>query len=63
MTKYKFIPIIFISAFIIALGSCKGDKKAKIETKEAEVIPENIVELREDQVKLAKIETGSIETR
>ena len=63
MTKYKIISIIFISAFIIALGSCKGDKKAKIEAKETEVIPENIVEMRADQIKLANIETGAIEQR
>jgi membrane fusion protein, heavy metal efflux system len=43
--------------------SCQGDKKSGQEAKEAEVIPEDIVELREDQIKLANIEMGSIEMR
>ena len=63
MTKYKFsIPIIAF-LFLIALSSCSGGKKPVTETKEVEVIPENIVELREDQIKLANIETGTIDLR
>lgn len=63
MTKYKFISIVFISAVIVALASCKGGKKTEGEAKETEVIPENIVEMRADQVKLANIATGAIEQR
>ena len=63
MTKYKFILPIIIIAFFFALTSCNGGKKQNVETKETEVIPENIVELREDQVKLANIEMGAIELR
>ncbi|MDD4994246.1 MAG: efflux RND transporter periplasmic adaptor subunit [Paludibacter sp.] len=63
MTKYKFKSPIIILAFLVALTSCNGGKKQTVETKEAEVIPENIVELREDQVKLANIEMGAIELR
>ena len=63
MTKYKFIsPVVILSA-LLAFSSCNGGKKEKVETKETEVIPENTVELREDQVKLANIETGAIELR
>ena len=63
MTKYKFsIPIIAF-LFLIALSSCSGGKNPVTETKEVEVIPENIVELREDQIKLANIETGTIDLR
>jgi len=63
MTKYKFfIPIIAL-VFLTALSSCSGGKKPVAETKEVEVIPENIVELREDQIKLANIETGTIDLR
>ncbi len=53
--------------FILALGmaaftSCKnGGKTAG--TKEAEVLADDIIELRADQVKLADIQTGTIETR
>lgn len=63
MTKYKFILPIIIIAFFFALTSCNGGKKQNVETKETEVIPENIVELREDQIKLANIEMGVIELR
>jgi len=63
MTKYKFKSPIIILAFLVVLTSCNGGKKQIVETKEAEVIPENIVELRDDQIKLANIETGAIELR
>ena len=52
-----------IVTFIIALISCNGGKKGESEAKEVEVIPENIVELRDDQIKLANIENGPIELR
>jgi membrane fusion protein, heavy metal efflux system len=63
MTKYKFLIPIIAFLFLIALSSCSGGKKPVAETKEVEVIPENIVELREDQIKLANIETGAIDLR
>ena len=63
MTKYKFISPIIIIAALLAFSSCNGDKKQNFENKVTEVIPENIVELSSDQVKLADIETGAIELR
>ncbi len=63
MTKYKFKSPIILLAFLVAFTSCNGGKKQNVETKETEVIPENIVELREDQIKLANIEMGAIELR
>jgi cobalt-zinc-cadmium efflux system membrane fusion protein len=63
MTKNKFISSAILSAFFIALISCNGGTKGAVETKAEEVIPEDIVELRGDQIKLANIETGAIETR
>jgi len=64
MTKYNFKLSILISVFCIALVSCNGNKKAAtVAEKETEVIPEDIVELRDDQIKLADIETGAIELR
>ncbi len=63
MTKYSFISSIFISTLFIALISCNGGKKTGGEAKETEVIPEDIVEMRGDQIKLANIQTGAIETR
>jgi cobalt-zinc-cadmium efflux system membrane fusion protein len=61
MTKYRFTSIILFSLILSALVSCSGGKKAEV--KEEEVIPEDIVELRADQIELAKVETGSIELR
>jgi RND family efflux transporter MFP subunit len=59
MKKYNFI---IVSLLIIALSSCKG-KKAATEITETEVIPDDVVEMREDQIKLAHVETGAIEMR
>lgn len=61
MTKYSFISTAFISALAIGVISCSGG--AKGEATEEEVLPENIVELRSDQIKLANIETGTVELR
>jgi membrane fusion protein, heavy metal efflux system len=64
MTKYNFKTSIVVLSLIIALVSCnRGGKKTGTQTKETEVIPEDIVEMRDDQIKLANIETGSIENR
>ena len=62
MTKYSLKSLIILSALFLALASCSNGKKP-VEIKETEVLPDDIVELREDQVKLAKIETGTIELR
>ncbi len=63
MTKYKLVSIFLIPVIMIALVSC-GDSKQPVKTEKAvEVLPEDIVELRADQIKMAQIETASIETR
>jgi membrane fusion protein, heavy metal efflux system len=62
MKKYSLKSLIILSTFIVALASCNNGKKS-IEIKEAEVLPDDIVELRDDQAKLANIETGIIELR
>lgn len=60
MLKYRYITTLLL----IALIACNGTPKKVEESKEAEeIIPENIVEMRADQIKLANIETGSIEMR
>lgn len=59
--NYKVSLIIF--GVIFSVISCtKGTKPAK-ETAGAEILPEDIVELREDQIRLAGIQTGSVEIR
>jgi membrane fusion protein, heavy metal efflux system len=63
MTKYSFISKTIIATFFIALVSCGGGKNSDPENKEVEVLPEDIVELRDDQIKFANIELGSIEMR
>ncbi|MDD4923072.1 MAG: hypothetical protein PHS30_11455, partial [Bacteroidales bacterium] len=61
MSKYRILSSAVFSVFVFALVSCNGVKKA--ETEEVEVLPEDIVEMRSDQAKLANIETGVIELR
>jgi cobalt-zinc-cadmium efflux system membrane fusion protein len=63
MTKYNFISTAIISVFLIAFFSCSGGPNSEAESKEEEVLPEDIVELRGDQKQLAGIETGAIEMR
>ena len=61
MTKYNLKSLALMSFFFMALVSCNKEKTA--EQKEVENLPEDIVELRDDQIKLAKIETGTIKMR
>jgi cobalt-zinc-cadmium efflux system membrane fusion protein len=63
MRKHRLITATLLAIAIIAMVSCTGGKGSEKETKEVEVLPEDIVELRADQIKLAKIETGQIELR
>jgi len=62
MKKYNIKSLFIISSLLVAFASCSNGKSAS-EIKEAEVLPDDIVELRDDQVKLANIETGAIEMR
>lgn len=61
MNKLKFKTLIILSALVICLVSCSKGNKAAPVTTVAEVIPEDIVELRADQIKMANVELGSIE--
>ena len=63
MIKYNFLSILVSLILVVLIVSCNGAHNPKSEPKEAEVLPEDIVELRDDQIKLANIETGVIETR
>ncbi len=63
MIHYNFIKATVFLVFFVAIFSCNGEKKVESENEEVEVIPEDIVELRDDQIKLANIETGAIEIR
>jgi membrane fusion protein, heavy metal efflux system len=61
MKKYNIIIAVLVSAFFVTLISCNGGTKGAADVKKEEVIPEDIVEMRADQIKLAHIETGNIE--
>lgn len=62
MNNYKFKLFVLLSVFSIAFVSCGKAKKAEAESKE-EVLPEDMVEMRDDQIKLANVQTGAIEMR
>lgn len=63
MTKYNFKFIFSTILLFITLTSCSKAKKTDADAKEVEVLAEDIVELRADQIKQAKIETGNIQLR
>jgi hypothetical protein len=63
MTRNRLISITIISIYFLISLSCSRTRNPVTESKETEIIPEDIVEMREDQVKFAGIETGSIEMR
>ena len=59
MSKYRY----FSTLLLFVLFACSGTQQKTNESEPEEVIPENMVEMRADQIKLADIETGSIEMR
>lgn len=61
--KIKYPSWFFLSLILILSGSCNPGKTNAPGNKEPENLPEDIVELREDQVKLANVMTGNIEKR
>ena len=61
MSKYRFITTAILSVLFVGLISCNAGKKDNSEAEEAEILPEDIVEMRADQIQLANIETGAIE--
>lgn len=63
MTLNKSITAVVFAAFLFMLNACSGGQKANSEAKEEENLPEDIVELRADQIKLANIEFGAVEQR
>jgi cobalt-zinc-cadmium efflux system membrane fusion protein len=63
MIKIKYLSMLFFSLILILSGSCYQGKTNPEENKETEILPEDIVELREDQVKLADVQTGKMEMR
>jgi membrane fusion protein, heavy metal efflux system len=62
MTELNFRNSLILLGFIFVSVSC-GRKNTVAETKAIEILPEDIVELREDQIKLANIELGRVEMK
>jgi len=61
MTKYNYkISVIFLG-LIFSLGSCTDANRKALEIIKVEVLPEDIVEMRADQIKLANVELGAVE--
>jgi cobalt-zinc-cadmium efflux system membrane fusion protein len=61
MSKYSFIGLALTVFLASGLISCFNGQKTSSPAKTVEVIPEDIVELRADQIKLANIQIGAIE--
>jgi membrane fusion protein, heavy metal efflux system len=59
MSKLNLITVTFLVSALFTAPSCNRGS-AEVE-KEMETLPENIVEMRDDQIKLAGIETGEFE--
>jgi membrane fusion protein, heavy metal efflux system len=63
MIKFKYGTSVIFLGLIIAIESCNRGDKAGAGAIVPEVLPEDIVELRADQIKLATIELGCVEMR
>ncbi len=63
MKQVSRILSIFIICLALPFTACKEKSKPAAEPANAEVLPDDIVELRADQIKLAKVELGTTEMR
>jgi len=63
MSRNRFIQNAYYALAFILCISCSEKKQANSSENEAEIIPDDIVEMRNDQVKMASIDTGSVEFR
>ena len=63
MTRLNQAASIIVSGLVILISSCTGDHKSTQSGIDPEALPEDIVELRDDQIKLADVALGSVERR
>jgi len=63
MYRNKLILNLTYTLVFIFCISCNEKKTAVNGAEEAEILPDDIVEMRNDQIKMAEIDTGSIELR
>lgn len=52
-----------ITGMIIILFSCRDSQNGSVASADKEVLPDDIVELREDQIKMAEVMLGSVQMR
>jgi cobalt-zinc-cadmium efflux system membrane fusion protein len=60
MKKNSFIMPVAALIFVVLFSSCRTGNPSAAEAEQAEVLPEDIVEMRADQIQMAQIELGSI---
>ena len=63
MKKQNILIVSFLSILLLAFSACKDGAKSNEESKSTEIIADNIVEMRADQIKVAGIQTGTVEMR
>jgi membrane fusion protein, heavy metal efflux system len=63
MTNLNYKSLLIIFGILLSPVSCRTDNSTAEKKAETEIIPDDIVEMREDQVKLADIQIGAIEMR
>jgi len=63
MTRQPIRTYLQYALISILCISCNGQKTAETSGEEKEILPDDIVEMRYDQIKVAEIDTGSIEFR
>jgi membrane fusion protein, heavy metal efflux system len=55
--------VMLIMGLTVIVASCRSERKTAPPVKAEEVLPDDIVELREDQIKLADVQLGAVEMK
>ena len=63
MIKAVYIKLLLIIVVVLLVSSCSGNKKQTDGNSNVEELPDSIVEMRADQIKLAEIKLGTVEKR
>ncbi len=63
MNQIKIKSLVSLILSVILIVACSRIKPVSADQKTAEILPEDIIELRADQISLAKIELGTVEMK
>lgn len=63
MAKLNYVKLVFLTGVLITLFSCSQKENNGTEIVGKENLPQDIVEMRADQIKLANIELGEVQMR